>query len=43
MIDWSKLIDDLIAEDETVTIKDYLDAKREIEGVRSMPDGLQSE
>lgn len=36
MIDWNKIIDDLIKENPAATIKDYIDVKSDIEAVQSV-------
>lgn len=36
MIDWNKIVDDLIKENPSATIKDYIDVKADIEAVQSL-------
>ena len=36
MIDWNQLVDDLIKENPSATVKDYLDVKADIEAVQSV-------
>lgn len=36
MIDWNKIVDDLIKENPSATVKDYLDVKADIEKVQSV-------
>lgn len=36
MIDWNKIVDDLIKENPSATIKEYIDVKADIEAVQSV-------
>ena len=36
MIDWNKIVDDLIKENPSATIKEYIDVKADIEAVQSL-------
>lgn len=36
MIDWNKIVDELIKENPSATVKDFIDVKADIEAVQSL-------
>lgn len=40
MIDWNKIIDDLIKENPSATIKDYIDVKNDVQAVQSVQQAV---